>query len=167
MIPDDESVRRAMQSIEPAGAEVPELFDRVAAGARRRRRQRSTGAVIAAALVVAVVALVPALGRGSSSAKVNSLGAGGSATSTSSALSSSAVVSPATVVSRAAVASSAQAVHSSAPPLSNSPPPPSLVTTGPCSGLTVAMLVADTPASPAGITSACARSACCRRLMQS
>jgi hypothetical protein len=163
MILDDESVRRAMQSIEPAGAEVPELFDRVAAGARRRRRQRSTGAVIAAAVVVAGVALVPALGRGTSSAKVNSLGAGGSATSTS----SSAVVSPATVVSRAAVASSAQAVYSSAPPLSNSPPPTSLVTTGPCSGLTVAMLVADTPASPTGITSACARSACCRRLMQS
>ncbi|HEY5200852.1 MAG TPA: hypothetical protein VIJ31_08060, partial [Acidothermaceae bacterium] len=80
MIPDDESVRRAMQSIEPAGTDVPDLFDRVAVGARRRRRQRSIGAVSAAAVVVAVVALVPALGRGNSSTNVQPIGPGASAT---------------------------------------------------------------------------------------
>ena len=63
MIPDDESIRRAMQQISPSGGDAPDLFDRVAAGARRRRRRRSIGAVVAAAVLVAVVALVPALGR--------------------------------------------------------------------------------------------------------
>ena len=77
MIPDDESVRRAMQRIEPAGTDVPDLFDRVAAGARRRRRQRSIGAASAAAVVVVVVALVPALGHGNSSTKSATLGAPG------------------------------------------------------------------------------------------
>ena len=76
MIPDDESVRRAMQSIEPAGADVPGLFDRVAAGARRRRRQRSIGAVVAAAVVVTAVALVPALGRRHSSTNAQPAGPG-------------------------------------------------------------------------------------------
>ena len=81
MIPDDESVRRAMQSIEPAGADVPGLFDRVAAGARRRRRQRSIGAVVAAAVVVAAVALVPALGRNNSSTNTQPAGPAPVATS--------------------------------------------------------------------------------------
>ena len=134
MIPDDESVRRAMQSIEPAGADVPGLFDRVAAGAMRRRRRRSIGAVSAAAVVVAVVALVPALGRGNSSTKVQPIGSAASPTSVqqlgigSGQVSQSPVqanfpgVSPSTIASPLAAASSPFAVGSPTPPLSSTRP---------------------------------------------
>ena len=133
MIPDDESVRRAMQRIEPAGGDAPDLFDRVAAGARRRRRQRSIGAVSAAAVVVAVVALVPALGHGKASTRVHPLGAPGGLVSPSS-------VSPSTIVSPPAVASTAQVMQSPTPPLSSTPPTPPLITTGACAGLTVSLI---------------------------
>jgi hypothetical protein len=145
MIPDDESVRRAMQSIEPAGSDVPDLFDRVAVGARRRRRQRSIGAVIAAAVVVAAVALVPALGRNNSSANTQPAGPGLVASSSpsispllngnehpSSPASPSAMASPLVVVSPR-------------PPLSSTPPPPPLITVGACAGLKVAMTFGDGP----------------------
>jgi hypothetical protein len=148
MIPDDESVRRAMQSIEPVGADVPDLFDRVAVGARRRRRQRSIGAVSAAAVVVAVVALVPALGRNNSSTNTQSAGPGPVATSSPGVnspprhsppplLGPSSIGSPAAVVSPLAV-------NSPSPPLSSTPPTPPLITTGACAGLTVAMSIGDT-----------------------
>ncbi|HWF41186.1 MAG TPA: hypothetical protein VN683_03775 [Acidothermaceae bacterium] len=132
MIPDDESVRRAMQSIEPAGADVPGLFDRVAAGARRRRRQRSIGAVVAAAVVVAAVALVPALGRHNSSTNTQPAGPGPVA---SSLPSGSSLLNgnehPSSPVSPLALASSPMAVGS---PLSSTPPTtPSLpIATGTC-----------------------------------
>ena len=130
MTPDDESVRRAMQSIQPAGADVPDLFDRVAAGVRRRRRQRSIGAVGAAAVVVAAVALVPALGRGTSSTSTQPAGPGPVAAS-----------SP-------ALASSPLAVNSPSPPLSSTPPPPPLITTGACAGLKVAASFDPGPQGP-------------------
>lgn len=69
MNPDDERMRNAMHNIEPgttAGDDVPDLFERVAAGARRRRRVRSSGAVAGGALVVAAIAAVPAMNLGSS-----------------------------------------------------------------------------------------------------
>lgn len=65
MNPDDERIRNAMHNIEPgstAGDDVPDLFERVAAGARRRRRRVASGAsAAAAAAVVAAVAIVPAV----------------------------------------------------------------------------------------------------------
>ncbi len=127
MIPDDESVRRAMQSIEPAGSDVPGLFDKVAAGARRRRRQRSVGAVVAAAVVVVAVALVPALGRHNSSATTQLTGPAPVASSShgpnSSELRGGPVVpDPSAVVSASSVASAPLAPESPSPPLSSAPP---------------------------------------------
>jgi len=149
MIPDDESVRRAMQSIEPAGTDVPDLFDRVAVGARRRRRQRSIGAVSAAAVVVAVVALVPALGRGNSSTNTQPAGPGPTATSSPAASPlQNGNEHPSSPVSQSAAASSSLAVNSPSPPLSSTPPTPPLVTTGACAGLSVAMSFGDPPPSP-------------------
>lgn len=142
MIPDDESIRRAIQHIEPAGTDAPDLFIRVAAGARRRRL-RSVSAVSAAAVVVAVVALVPALGGGGSASRVHSLGTGGTTASSSPA------ASPLTIVSPSAVASSPLAVESPSPPLSSTPPIPPLITTGACAGLTVAMTFNEPP--PPGV----------------
>ena len=146
MIPDDESVRRAMQSIEPAGTDVPDLFDRVAAGARRRRRQRSIGAVSAAAVVVAAVALVPALGRNNSSTTTQPVGPGPAA------ISSPAVPPlrngnehPSSPVSPSA---SPLAVNSPSPPLSSAPPTPPLITTGACAGLKVAASFDPGPQGP-------------------
>lgn len=133
MIPDDDSVRRAMRRIEPAVADAPDLFDRVAAGARRRRL-RSVTAMSVAAVVVAIVALVPALGRGGSSTKVPSLGAG-----------SSPGVTAMPIVSPSAVASSPLPVVSPTAPLSSTPPTPPLITTGECAGLTVAMTYNEPP----------------------
>jgi len=150
MIPDDESIRRAMQQISPAGGDAPDLFDRVAAGARRRRRQRSIAAVSAAAVVVAVVALVPALGHDTSSTKVNSLGTPGALVSPSPAVSSlqNANEHPSSPVSPLAVASSPLAVNSPSPPLSSTPPTPPLITTGACAGLSVATLSDVGPQGP-------------------
>jgi hypothetical protein len=148
MNPDDESVRRAMQSIEPAGTDVPDLFDRVAAGARRRRRQRSIGAVSAAAVVVAAVALVPALGRGKSSTNTTQPARPGPAAVSSPGASSLPVhgeppVLGPPMVSPSAPASSALAVNSPTPPLTSTPPTPPLITTGACAGLSLGMSVAD------------------------
>jgi hypothetical protein len=139
MIPDDESVRRAMQQIEPVGGDAPDLFERVAAGARRHRRRRSIGAVSAAAVVVAVVALVPALGRGTPSTKVQSLGTAGSLVSPLPLHGKHPGAGPSTIVSPLAVASSPLVVDSPTPPLSSTPPTPPLITTGACAGLSVAM----------------------------
>ena len=134
MIPDDESVRRAMQRIEPAGTDVPDLFDRVAAGARRRRRQRSIGAATGAAVVVVVVALVPALGHDTSSTKVQpiapapsptfvqQLGTGAAQVSQSPVQANFPGVSPSMIASPLAVASSPVIVDSPSPPLSSMPP---------------------------------------------
>jgi hypothetical protein len=154
MIPDDESVRRAMQSIEPPGGDVPDLFDRVAAGARRRRRQRSIGAVSAAAVVVAVVALVPALGRGNSSANTQPAGPGLVATS-SPAVSplQNGNEHPSAIVTPLAAASSAPAVNSPSPPLSSTPPTPASlpIATGTCApGLSATFQVG--PATPVLVT---------------
>jgi len=67
MIPDDERVSRAMHALEPPPTDTPDLFERVAAGARkRRRRTRSASAVAGAAVAVAAVALVPTLTGGTS-----------------------------------------------------------------------------------------------------
>jgi hypothetical protein len=144
MIPDDESVRRAMQSIEPAGTDVPGLFDRVAAGSRRRRRQRSIGAVTAAAVVVAAVALVPALGRSHSSTNTQPAGPGPVAISSPAAsLLQNGNEHPSSPVSPSALASSPLVVESPSPLMSSTPLVPPLVTTGACSGLSVAMTAAD------------------------
>ena len=143
MIPDDESVRRAMQSIEPAGPDVPDLFDRVAAGARRRRRQRSIGAVTGAAVVVVVVALVPALGHDTSSTKVQPIAPAVSPTRVQQLGTGAAQVNPSAIVSPPAVASTAQVVESPSPPLSSTPPTPPLITTGACAGLTVSLVYGD------------------------
>jgi hypothetical protein len=148
MIPDDESVRRAMQRIEPAGGDAPDLFDRVAAGARRRRRRRSVSAVTAAAVVVAVVALVPALGHGASTTKVQPIGTAGPLVSPAVTSLSSANESPSTIVSPSAVASSPLVVESPTPPLSSTPPTPPLITTGACAGLSVAMEFDPGPQGP-------------------
>jgi hypothetical protein len=149
MIPDDESVRRAMQSIEPAGTDVPDLFDRVAVGARRRRRQRSVGAVVAAAVVVAAVALVPALGRNNSSTNTQPAGPGLVATSSpgvnSSGLRGGPPILGAPIQRPSAVASSPLAVNSPTPPLTSTPPTPPLITTGACAGLTVTMSFNEVP----------------------
>ena len=148
MIPDDESVRRAMQSIEPAGTDVPDLFDRVAAGARRRRRQRSIGAVSAAAAVVAAVALVPALGRGNSSTTTQPAGPGPAASSSPAASPlQNGNEHPSSPVSPSALASPL-AVNSPSPPLSSTPPPPPLITTGACAGLKVAASFDPGPQGP-------------------
>jgi hypothetical protein len=153
MIPDDESVRRAMQSIEPAGADVPDLFDRVAAGARRRRRQRSIGAASAAAVVVAVVALVPALGRGTSSTKVQPIGSAASPTRVQMLGTGGPQVNPSTIASPLAMASSLPPVESPSPPLS-SMPATSLslpISTGTCApGISAALQVG--PARPVLVT---------------
>ncbi len=148
MIPDDESVRRAMQSIEPAGSDVPGLFDAVAAGARRRRRQRSVGAVVAAAVVVAAVALVPALGRGTSTAKVQPIGPAPAPTTVQPIVTTNAHVDPLAADSASAAAASRQAVQSPSPPLSSTPPPPPLITTGACAGLKVAASFDPGPQGP-------------------
>jgi stage V sporulation protein SpoVS len=155
MIPDDESVRRAMQQMSPAGADSPDLFDRVAAGARRRRRQRSIGAVGAAAVVVAVVALAPALGHSTPSTQVQPIGPAPSATRVQQLGTGAAQVNPSpvqpnfpgvgpsTIVSPPAVASSPLVVESPSPPLSSTPPTPPLITTGACAGLSVGLSVGD------------------------
>jgi hypothetical protein len=148
MNPDDESVRRAMQSIEPAGTDVPDLFDRVAAGTRRRRRQRSIGAVSAAAVVVAAVALVPALGRGTSSTKVQPIGPAGASVSPAVSSLQNANEHPSAAVPPSAVASSAVPVHSPTPPLTSTPPTPPLITTGACGGLKVAASFDPGPQGP-------------------
>jgi hypothetical protein len=148
MMPDDESVRRAMQKIEPGGADSPDLFERVAVGARRRRRQRSVGAVSAAAVVVAVVALVPALGRGSSSTKVQPIGTTGPLVSPAVTSLASANEHPSSPVSPSAPASSVLAVNSPSPPLSSTPPTPPLITAGACAGLSVAVTHGDPPPPP-------------------
>jgi hypothetical protein len=143
MIPDDESVRRAMHQISPGGADSPDLFDRVAAGARRRRRQRSVGAVSAAAVVVAIVALVPALGHGTSSTNVQPIGPAAPPTRVQMLGTGGAQVNPSPIVSPSAVASSRIAVHSPSLPLSSTPPTPPLITTGECAGLTVSLVYGD------------------------
>jgi hypothetical protein len=148
MTPDDESVRRAMQHISPAGSDAPDLFERVAAGARRRRRRRSVGGVAAAAVVVAVVALVPALDRGNTSTKTQPAGPGAVATSSPvkanfPGVGPSTVVSPSRSVSPSEVASAPEAVTSPSPPLSSTPPTPPLITTGACAGLTVSLVYGD------------------------
>jgi hypothetical protein len=147
MIPDDESVRRAMHQISPGGADSPDLFDRVAAGARRRRRQRSTAAVSTAAVVVAVVALVPTLGRGNSSTKTQPAGPGPVATA-SPVKANFPGQGPSTVVSPSAAASSPLVVVSPSPPLSSTPPTPPLITTGTCAGLSVVMSYGAPPPPP-------------------
>lgn len=159
MIPDDDSVRRAMQHISPGGADSPDLFARVAAGARRRRRRQSLTAVTAAAVVVAVVAFVPALGRGHSSTNAQPIAPAASPTKSHPVVTTGAHVDPlpvyghgtATVESPSPVASSPSPVNSPSPPLSSTPPTPPLITTGACAGLKVAMTFAD-PWPPGIIT---------------
>lgn len=139
MIPDDDSLRATMHRIEPAGADATDLFDRVAAGALARRR-RTISVVSAAAVVVAVAALIPVLGHGQSSTRVNALG------TATAPPSSSPDVTPPPTVSPPAVASSAAVVVSPRPPHPSTPP---LITTGKCAGLTVAMSDNEPP-SPGG-----------------
>jgi hypothetical protein len=123
----------------------------------------------AAGVVVAVVALVPALGRGSSSTKVQPIGPVPSATrvqqlgigagqlSPSSAVSPSPVhanfpgVDPSTIVSTSGAASPL-VVESPSPPLSSAPPTPPLITTGACAGLAVAMTFGEPLPSPGEVS---------------
>jgi hypothetical protein len=152
MIPDDESVRRAMQHIEPAGTDVPDLFDRVAVGARRRRRHRSIGAVSAAAVAVAAVALVPALGHHNSSTNTQPAGPGPVASSSPGVNSSqlrgappilgpSSIGSPAAVVSPLAVGSPLSSTSATTPSLP--------IATGTCApGLTATAQVLPFGPSP-------------------
>lgn len=150
MIPDDESVRRAMQHVSPAGGDSPDLFDRVAAGARRRRRQRSLTAVIAAAVVVAAVALLPALGRHDSSTNTQPAGPGPVAISSpaGSALQNG-NEHPSSPVSPSGLASPLLVVESPSPPLTSTPPTPPLITTGACAGLSV--VISYGPPPPPGV----------------
>jgi hypothetical protein len=74
MIPDDDRLSHAMHGLEPQttrelqAIDVPDLFERVAAGVRRRRRRMASGTAAAgAAAVVAVIAVIPAI-HGSSHA---------------------------------------------------------------------------------------------------
>lgn len=60
MIPDDERMRRAMHSLEPDDVDAPELFDRVARGARRRGQARVGGAMFGVVAVVCAAAVIPA-----------------------------------------------------------------------------------------------------------
>jgi len=144
MIPDDESVRRAMHELSASGADAPDLFDRVAAGARRRRRRQSVGAIGAAAVVVAVVALVPALSRGNSSTHTQPAGPGPVVTSSPAvAPLQNGNEHPSAPLSPPALASSPLPVNSPSPPLSSTPPTPPLITTGACAGLTVTMSFTD------------------------
>jgi len=66
MNPDDERVRRAMHSLQPESVDAPDLFDRVARGARRRRRAVAGGAMFGAVAVVCAAAVVPAALGGNS-----------------------------------------------------------------------------------------------------
>jgi hypothetical protein len=67
MIPDDESMRRAMHAIERDDVDTPELFSRVARGARRRGQIRVGGAMFGVVAVVCAAAVVPAALSGGSS----------------------------------------------------------------------------------------------------
>ncbi|HEX7106193.1 MAG TPA: hypothetical protein VF218_09520, partial [Acidothermaceae bacterium] len=60
MIPDDERVRRAMHSLEPDDVDAPDLFARVARGARRRAQIRVGGAMFGVVAVVCAAAVIPA-----------------------------------------------------------------------------------------------------------
>lgn len=64
MIPSDERITHAMHALEQPASDVPDLFERVAKGARRRRRVKTGAAVAGAAVVVAGIASVPALTGG-------------------------------------------------------------------------------------------------------
>lgn len=66
MNPDDERVRRAMHSLEPDDVHAPELFNRVARGARRRTQLRVGGAMFGAVAVVCAAAVIPAALSGNS-----------------------------------------------------------------------------------------------------
>jgi hypothetical protein len=71
MNPDDDRMRDAMHSIEPggstAGTDAPDLFERVALGAKRRRHMRTGATVLSAAVVLAAIGFAPTLIRGASS----------------------------------------------------------------------------------------------------
>jgi len=71
MIPDDDRMRDAMHRIEPsspaAGTDTPDLFERVALGAKRRRHLRTSATVLGAAVVLAAIGFAPTLIRGASS----------------------------------------------------------------------------------------------------
>jgi hypothetical protein len=71
MIPDDDRMRDAMHRIEPsgpaAGIDAPDLFERVALGAKRRRHLRTSATVLGAAVVLAAIGFAPTLIRGASS----------------------------------------------------------------------------------------------------
>lgn len=60
MIPDDESMRRAMHSLEPDDVDTPDLFGRVARGARRRGQLRLGGTMFGVVAVVCAAAVIPA-----------------------------------------------------------------------------------------------------------
>ena len=64
MIPSDERISHAMHALEQPANDVPDLFERVAKGARRRRRMKTGAAVAGTAIVVAGIAAVPALTGG-------------------------------------------------------------------------------------------------------
>ena len=66
MIPDDDRMRRAMHSLSPEGVDAPDLFERVARGARHRRRMKTGGALFGVAAVVCAAAVVPAAIGGTS-----------------------------------------------------------------------------------------------------
>jgi hypothetical protein len=66
MNPDDERVRRALHSLEPDDVHAPDLFNRVARGARRRTQIRVGGAMFGAVAVVCAAAVIPAALSGSS-----------------------------------------------------------------------------------------------------
>jgi hypothetical protein len=63
MISDDD-LQKAMHRMGPDAADAPDLFERVAAGARRRRRIRSSAAIVGGAGVVfGAIAIAPAAAR--------------------------------------------------------------------------------------------------------
>ncbi len=66
MNPDDERVRRALHSLEPDDVHAPDLFNRVARGARRRTQIRVGGAMFGAVAVVCAAAVIPAALSGNS-----------------------------------------------------------------------------------------------------
>lgn len=73
----DENLSAAMHAIAPETDDVPDLFERVAAGAKRRRHRRSAAAVGGVAVVVALIALVPALSGPGSPHKAPALAGSG------------------------------------------------------------------------------------------
>ena len=63
MISDDD-LEKAIRRLGPDAADAPDLFERVAAGARRRRRIRSSAAIVGgAAVVFGALAIAPAAAR--------------------------------------------------------------------------------------------------------